>query len=320
MNWATGIDPKTGRPTVNPEARYDTDRQACIVRSGPGRRAHLAADELQPADQAGVFPGDGSRFRVHPARPNSNPARSAGTPACDFNAGSLPTDPKALAGIKQQLKGHLVAWDPGGAEGGLARAVRASLERRHARDRRAISCSREIRRANSSLIAPATARSSGRRRRRLACLRRRSATRSTVSNTSPSKWAGAAPSALRPASWRVTRTWRRTFPACWPSRSAETRNCPALPDVLPAKLDPPPEIGDAATWTAGKAVFHTYCSVCHGDSAVSGGVLPDLRLSAITRDAAAWERIVRGGERSARGMVSFARKFHPRKLKRCVRM
>ena len=30
----------------------------------------------------------------------------------DFNAGSLPTDPKVLEGIKQQLKGHLVAWDP----------------------------------------------------------------------------------------------------------------------------------------------------------------------------------------------------------------
>ena len=42
------------------------------------------------------------------------------------------------------------------------------------------------------------------------------------------------------------------------------------------------------------------------NEAVSGGVIPDLRLSPITRDAAAWERIVRGGERSPRGMVSFA--------------
>jgi hypothetical protein len=52
-------------------------------------------------------------------------------------------------------------------------------------------------------------------------------------------------------------------------------------------------------------VFHTYCSVSHGESAVSGGVIPDLRLSPITRDAAAWEKVVRGGERTARGMVSF---------------
>ena len=80
---------------------------------------------------------------------------------------------------------------------------------------------------------------------------------------------------------------------------------PDLPAVVPAKLDPPAEIGTEATWTAGKAVFHTYCSVCHGDSAVSGGLIPDLRLSPVNKDAAAWEHIVRGGERSSRGMVSF---------------
>jgi hypothetical protein len=38
---------------------------------------------------------------------------------------------------------------------------------------------------------------------------------------------------------------------------------------------------------------------------VSGGVIPDLRLSPVTGDAAAWEQVVRGGERTARGMVSF---------------
>ena len=79
-----------------------------------------------------------------------------------------------------------------------------------------------------------------------------------------------------------------------------------MPAAQPAALEPPAEIGDEATWTAGKAVYHVNCGVCHGDSAVSGGVIPDLRLSPITRDAAAWERIVRGGERASRGMVSFA--------------
>ena len=75
------------------------------------------------------------------------------------------------------------------------------------------------------------------------------------------------------------------------------------------KLDPPAEIGNEATWTAGKAVFHTYCSVCHGDSAVSGGVMPDLRLSPINaRCRRPGSSIVRGGERSSRGMVSFARR------------
>ncbi|MEO8062266.1 MAG: c-type cytochrome [Pseudomonadota bacterium] len=81
---------------------------------------------------------------------------------------------------------------------------------------------------------------------------------------------------------------------------------PDLPKTQVAKLDPPAEIGTADAWTAGKAVYHTYCSVCHGDAAVSGGVLPDLRLSIVNREPAAWESVVRGGERRSRGMVSFA--------------
>ena len=84
-----------------------------------------------------------------------------------------------------------------------------------------------------------------------------------------------------------------------------TSKLPDLAAAAPVKLEPPAEIGNEATWTAGKAVFHTYCSVCHGDSAVSGGLIPDLRLSPINKDPAEWEHIVRGGERSSRGMVSF---------------
>ena len=81
---------------------------------------------------------------------------------------------------------------------------------------------------------------------------------------------------------------------------------PELPKTPAARLDPPAEIGSAETWTAGKAVYHTYCGVCHGDAAVSGGVLPDLRLSIVNRNPKGWDSIVRGGERTSRGMVSFA--------------
>jgi quinohemoprotein ethanol dehydrogenase len=53
-------------------------------------------------------------------------------------------------------------------------------------------------------------------------------------------------------------------------------------------------------------VFHEYCAVCHGDAAVGGGVIPDLRWSALARDADAWKSVVLGGALKDRGMVSFA--------------
>ncbi len=38
-------------------------------------------------------------------------------------------------------------------------------------------------------------------------------------------------------------------------------------------------------YKAGKALYQTYCSTCHGDNATGSGVLPDLRYSAFIADA-----------------------------------
>jgi alcohol dehydrogenase (cytochrome c)/quinohemoprotein ethanol dehydrogenase len=83
-----------------------------------------------------------------------------------------------------------------------------------------------------------------------------------------------------------------------------------LSEARQTRLTRPPEpFGDAAMVTEGKATYQRFCSGCHGDSAVSGGVLPDLRHSAATGDKAAWHAIVRDGILRARGMVSFAQEL-----------
>jgi alcohol dehydrogenase (cytochrome c)/quinohemoprotein ethanol dehydrogenase len=68
---------------------------------------------------------------------------------------------------------------------------------------------------------------------------------------------------------------------------------------------PPPDVATAATVEAGKATYHRYCGTCHGDSAVSTGVLPDLRHSPFLSDAATFTRVVRDGVLAERGMVAF---------------
>jgi len=84
----------------------------------------------------------------------------------------------------------------------------------------------------------------------------------------------------------------------------------ALPQVaasLPREFtDLPPTTGAPADIEAGKLAYHNNCSVCHGASAVSQFSIPDLRYSAFTHDAAAWEGVVIDGERKEQGMVSFA--------------
>ena len=70
--------------------------------------------------------------------------------------------------------------------------------------------------------------------------------------------------------------------------------------------NPPPSTASQQVIALGRQRYGQYCGVCHGDAAVSGGVLPDLRISLVNRGAESWEKVVRGGERQDRGMVSFA--------------
>jgi quinohemoprotein ethanol dehydrogenase len=56
----------------------------------------------------------------------------------------------------------------------------------------------------------------------------------------------------------------------------------------------------------GFGVFHNYCAVCHGDAAVGGGVIPDLRWSQIVANDTAFKAVVMDGSLKDRGMVSFA--------------
>jgi quinohemoprotein ethanol dehydrogenase len=91
---------------------------------------------------------------------------------------------------------------------------------------------------------------------------------------------------------------------------------PPLAAATPAILDPPPDTASAADVTAGKALYHTYCSTCHGDSATGSGVLPDLRFSGLLKSLESWDLTVRQGARADKGMVAFKEEISPRDLEK----
>jgi alcohol dehydrogenase (cytochrome c)/quinohemoprotein ethanol dehydrogenase len=81
---------------------------------------------------------------------------------------------------------------------------------------------------------------------------------------------------------------------------------PPLPPIAERVLHPPPSTASAEQIRHGEAVYQRFCSGCHGDVAVSGGLLPDLRYSsALTSEQ--WFEIVRDGEYQAVGMVPFGK-------------
>ncbi len=77
---------------------------------------------------------------------------------------------------------------------------------------------------------------------------------------------------------------------------------PAHIDRLP---EPPETKADPALVQHGKELYHDHCYVCHGLGAEGGGVLPDLRYaSAAVHEA--WSAIVIDGALAERGMRSWA--------------
>jgi len=70
-------------------------------------------------------------------------------------------------------------------------------------------------------------------------------------------------------------------------------------------LDPPPSFGTSQQIAAGAGNYARYCSVCHGDAAVSGDLNPDLRHSGVIASAEALRLVVLGGQLHTMGMVSF---------------
>ena len=73
-------------------------------------------------------------------------------------------------------------------------------------------------------------------------------------------------------------------------------------------LDPPPFLGKPEQVAAGARTYGRYCSVCHGDAAVAGGLNPDLRHSALLGNADTMKSVVIDGALSqggGNGMVSF---------------
>jgi alcohol dehydrogenase (cytochrome c)/quinohemoprotein ethanol dehydrogenase len=83
---------------------------------------------------------------------------------------------------------------------------------------------------------------------------------------------------------------------------------PPAPEVKPPVLTPPPATASPATVKKGEELYQRYCGGCHGDVAVSGGVLPDLRYSGALANQQ-WFGIVMDGMLAPYGMVGFSKEL-----------
>jgi quinohemoprotein ethanol dehydrogenase len=86
-----------------------------------------------------------------------------------------------------------------------------------------------------------------------------------------------------------------------------TAKLPEPVPFIPPPLNPPPAFGTAEVIAHGEEVYGRFCSTCHGVDGLSRGMFPDLRTAGSIQSADAFRTVVIDGALSANGMVSFAK-------------
>jgi alcohol dehydrogenase (cytochrome c)/quinohemoprotein ethanol dehydrogenase len=302
ITWATGVDMRTGRPVENPAARYSVTGKPWVSTPGP-----LGAHSWQPmaySPKTGLvyIPANETTFPYIPER-GWRASPMGFNIGIDLAAGSLPQDPAIKAQVMSSLKGALIAWDPvnqrevwrvqhqGPWNGGiLATAgnlvVQGSAAAEFAVYRADTGAKLWSMPVQTGVVAaPMTYAVSG--TQYIAVL---------------AGWGGAytlPPGELSFKSGRVPNISRLLVFKL--GGNGHLPPAPPRPDLV---LNPPPATADAATVDRGKAVYSRFCSVCHGDAAVSGGLVPDLRYSNYLAGTG-WDSVVLDGLLRNKGMAPF---------------
>jgi quinohemoprotein ethanol dehydrogenase len=81
---------------------------------------------------------------------------------------------------------------------------------------------------------------------------------------------------------------------------------PAPPPFKSAAPEDPSYRADRELENEGVVAYHMACAACHGGLAVSAGTAPDLRVSPVPLQRAAFDAVVRQGQLVSQGMPQFA--------------
>jgi quinohemoprotein ethanol dehydrogenase len=116
-------------------------------------------------------------------------------------------------------------------------------------------------------------------------------------------WGGVFPLAAGEVSFRSGRV--RNISRMLAFKIGGTAKLPPSQPPEEPQASPLPNPATAATIHQGERLFQRYCAACHGDVAVSGGVLPDLRYASAL-EGNEWFSDVLDGTLESAGMISFA--------------
>jgi alcohol dehydrogenase (cytochrome c)/quinohemoprotein ethanol dehydrogenase len=290
QNWADGLDPKTGRPIEHKDIRYSTTGKAVVMMPGPDGAHSWHPMAYNPKTGLVYIPAQeiGKSF----------------TPVKDFKTSEMGWNLGVdVAGTPGDKKGYLLAWDPvkqkevwrsehiGPWNGGIVTTagnlVIQGDATGHMNAYRADNGEKlwSIDVQSPIMAAPVSYEVNG--EQYIAVLSGFGSAFSLQAGAHAAQ-SGNIRNISRVLAFKVGGT--ATLPPA-----------PAMQDLA---FNPPPATADAATVAAGEQLFGRYCSACHGENAVGGGVVPDLRASSFLGNDFFNEIVLNGAMKDA-GMAPF---------------
>jgi quinohemoprotein ethanol dehydrogenase len=306
VTWATGIDLQTGFPIESPAAQYEGTHTPALVSPGPGGAHSWQPMSYNPGTGLVYFPVLESGFAYKSAE-HFRHHELAWNTGIDSVAAGLPQDPKIKKAIMASVKGHLTAWDPvkqrevwraerpGPVNGGtLSTAGNLVFEGTGYGQFEAF-------RADTGEKLWSVPTESG-------------MTAGPISYSVNGEqyiavlvgWGGVLALAAGEVALQSPRL--ANIPRMLAFKLGGKASLPPARESRPRALTPPRPTASPATVKKGEELYQNNCGGCHGDVAVSGGVLPDLRYSG-TLGGQQWFHVVLGGLLRRYGMVSFSKEL-----------
>jgi quinohemoprotein ethanol dehydrogenase len=309
QTWTTGIDPKTGKPTIAEAARYEKSGQAFV--SLPSA---MGAHSWQPMSRSGdtglVYIPTNQVAAAYLAKKDWKASGIGFQVGLDMGNTAVPADKAARAQARAATTGALVAWDPvkqaaawtvsypGPWNGGTLATAGGLVFQGTATGQfnayRADSGAKLWSFATQTgvIAAPMTYTIAG--EQYVAVL---------------AGWGGAydlASGVVADKSGPI-----RNISRLLVFKLGAKTALPAPPPMNKMVLDPPPFTGTPEQVALGSDLYGRYCTVCHGDAAIAGALVPDLRHSGAIASADTIKSVVIDGALQHSGMVSFASALRP---------
>jgi len=306
VSWATGIGLQSGRPIESHQAQYEKSEKPLVVFPGPGGAHNWQPASYSPMTGLVYFPVLDSGFPYKSAE-NFSHSSLGWNNGIDPVAAGMPQAAEIKKVVLATIKGHLTAWDP------INQKEVWRAERPGPWNGGALSTA-------GNLVFEGTGYGQFEALRATTGDKLWSASTESGVIAGPISysvngdqfvailvgWGGALP--LAAGEVGLQRPQMTNVPRMLAFKLGGKAVLPPAPEVKLRALAPPPSRASTRKIRAGEALYQHYCSGCHGDVAVSGGVLPDLRYSdALGNDQ--WFRIVVDGMLQAYGMVAFSKEL-----------